>query len=266
MIINPHSHAISSVATRIADSLQHHGVEVWQQEVNRYEIDLSLLKSTDMVIAVGGDGVILRAARVCAMHQIPILGVNMGYLGFLTEVGSPHDWDTVLDQLLKRKYWLEKRMTLHVEVTRDNRHLGSGDALNDVVINHEGGFGTVLLQAYIDHYWTTTYHVDALIIATATGSTGYAIAAGGPILPPDLSNILIVPVAPHLSMDRSIVLSEGSSVQVVVAPERQRGAVVVVDGIELCNIQPHDCVSIQSVTIVRILSACGNTTTSIGRF
>jgi hypothetical protein len=114
-----------------------------------------------------------------------------------------------------------------------------------VIDNRNRAIGTVLLQVYIDRHWATTYHADALIVATATGSTAYALAAGGPILPPELRNILIVPVAPHLSMDRPIVLSEGATVQVVVSAERESHATVILDGVELCAIEAHDCVLIR---------------------
>jgi NAD+ kinase len=106
--------------------------------------------------------------------------------------------------------------------------------------------GTVLLQTYIDANWATTYHADALIIATPTGSTAYALAAGGPILPPELHNILIIPVAPHLSMNRPIILSEGSTVPVLVAPARQNNIKVILDGIELCGLSSNDYVSIKA--------------------
>jgi NAD+ kinase len=105
--------------------------------------------------------------------------------------------------------------------------------------------GTVLLQTYIDNDWATTYHADALIIATPTGSTAYALAAGGPILPPELHNILIVPVAAHLSMDRALVLSEGATVQVVVSPERQHDATVVLDGVTLTDLEANDIISMR---------------------
>jgi NAD+ kinase len=134
----------------------------------------------------------------------------MGYLGFLTAITDPQTWQENFIALLEGHYWIEERMMMNAQVLRDGASISSHQALNDVVISRDAA-GTILLQLYIDGDWATTYHADALIVASATGSTAYALAVGGPILPPELRNFLIVPVAPHLSMDRPIVLSEGAN-------------------------------------------------------
>ncbi|MEL6151377.1 MAG: NAD(+)/NADH kinase [Chloroflexota bacterium] len=234
------------VAERIVQTLNQRGIKTWMtirwDNAQHQEME----QSTDLVIAIGGDGAMLRAARTCAPYQIPVLGVNMGYVGFLPEISSPNQWERHLDQLLRGAFWVERRMTLDVTITRNHVAIAAGSALNDIVINRNRTVGTVLLQTYIDGYWATTYHADALIVATPTGSTAYALAAGGPILPPELHNILIIPVAPHLSMDRPIILSEGSTVQVVLSSERGHDAGVVTDGSALTDIQPGDRVSIRA--------------------
>lgn len=234
------------VAEHIVETLKQRGVETWMSIQWDKAKTNDIEQRTDMIIAIGGDGAMLRAARTCAQYNIPVLGVNMGYLGFLPEISSPDDWEIYVDPLLAGDYWLERRMTLEATITRGDDVLATGAALNDVVINRNRAIGTVLLQTYIDGYWTTTYHADALIIATATGSTAYALAAGGPILPPELRNILIVPVAPHLSMDRPIVLSEGATVQVIVSDERDHNVSVIADGVELCEIRPQDRIMMQA--------------------
>ncbi len=233
-------------ANHIVETLQARGIDTWMSirwdKANHTDLETP----TDMVIAIGGDGAMLRAARTCAVYSIPVLGVNMGYLGFLPEVSSPDDWEQYVDRLAAGDYWIEKRMTLEATIMREGETRASGTALNDVVINRNRSLGTVLLQTYIDGYWTTTYHADALIIATATGSTAYALAAGGPILPPELHNILLLPVAPHLSMDRPLVLSEGASVQIVLSPERGSDVIVVADGTPIAEMQPSDTVVIRA--------------------
>jgi NAD+ kinase len=125
-------------------------------------------------------------------------------------------------------FWLEKRMMLCAEQWRGDLKLGDWDVLNEVVVTRGQVVRPVQLTTSIDGRFLTTYVADGLIAATATGSTGYALAAGGPILPPELRNILLVPVAPHLSIDRAIVLAEGSSVNITVKTEHE--AVMSIDG------------------------------------
>jgi NAD+ kinase len=225
------------LAERITENLRQHGIETWlytQWDEATVNDDVQL---ADMLIAIGGDGAMLKAARVGAPYGVPVLGVNMGRLGFLTEVAQPDEWETHLARVLKGDYWIETRMMVHVQIEQHTEHgvrvWQQGDALNDVVISGSGVGKMIQLNLHIDGNWTTTYNADALIIATPTGSTAYALAVGGPILPPDIHNILIVPSAPHLSMERPIVLSEGSQVAVRIAPANRHEIVAVVDGINL---------------------------------
>ena len=199
----------------------------------------------DAVIAIGGDGAMLRAGRVTSRCAVPVLGVNLGRLGFLAEV-APDEVERALDLLLTGHYWIERRMMVDVDVWRGDTRIDAGDALNDVVIGRGAPLGLVQLVAYIDRDWTTTYNCDALIIATATGSTAYALATGGPILPPELRNILLVPVAPHLTLDRPIVLPEGATVDIVLAEENVHPAVLAVDGASLTSLEIGDRVRVQA--------------------
>jgi NAD+ kinase len=205
------------------------------------------IAEADMVIAIGGDGAMLRAARVCAAQDVPVLGVNMGQLGFLTEISGPDSWEAPLRRILNgSQWWIEERMMIQAALLRGDRVVASGDALNDIVISRGTTARMIWLETYIDQDWATTYNADALIIATATGSTAYALACGGPILPPELRNILIVPVAPHLSMDRPIVLSEGSTVEVAAPVENRTEIVLTVDGVFIGVVHPGDRVRVQA--------------------
>lgn len=234
------------VAEEIASSLQARGVATWLHSTwNEADVQAKV-SSVDLVVAIGGDGAMLRAARVCAPHDVPVLGVNMGLLGFLTEINGPEAWPQYLDRLLQGDYWIETRMMVQAQVIRDEVVVASEDALNDVVISRGVISRTIRLEMYIDKGWTTTYNGDAVIIATPTGSTAYALACGGPILPPELHNIVIVPVAPHLSMDRAIVLSQGSMVEVIASPDAQIEVVLTVDGRSLGDVRAGDCVRITS--------------------
>ncbi len=181
----------------------------------------------DMVVALGGDGWMLHTGRLTAEAQVPVLGVNLGRLGFLTEV-QPNEWRRAFERVRDGDYWIEERMMLHADVWRDDQHRLGFDVLNEVVVSRGAVVRPVRLETYIDGGLLTTYVADGLIIATPTGSTAYALAAGGPILPPELSNILLIPVGPHLSMDRAIVLAHGSSVTGVARTEHQ--AVISGDG------------------------------------
>jgi NAD+ kinase len=180
----------------------------------------------DMLVAVGGDGTMLRAGHLCAPCEVPILGVNLGRLGFLIQV-ERGDWRVMLDRLLSGDAWIENRMMLHAELCRAGESAGMWHALNEVVVSRGQYLRPIRLSASADGYLLTTYVADGLIASTATGSTAYALAAGGPILPPELRNILIVPIAPHLSVERAVVLAEGSTVNIHVSSEN---AVLSVDG------------------------------------
>jgi NAD+ kinase len=235
------------VAEQIAAYLQAEGVESWSQtRWSDHEVDSSVA-SSDLVVAIGGDGAMLRAARVCARHGVAVLGINMGQLGFLTEIPGPREWESPLKRVLNgNDWWIEERMMIRAELLREGQVIGSGHALNDIVISRSAAARMIWLATYIDKDWTTTYGADALIISTATGSTAYALACGGPILPPELRNILIVPVAPHLSMDRPIVLSEGATVDVVATQDNTTEIMVTLDGVFIGNMNVGDIVRVQA--------------------
>lgn len=169
----------------------------------------------------------LRAGHLCGPAKVPILGINMGRFGFLIEV-QLDQWRKLLPRLQSGEYWLEQRMMLAVEHWRGDSRLGTWDALNEVAVGRGEYLRPVHLTAYLDGRFLTTYVADALIAATATGSTAYALAAGGPILPPELRNILLVPVAPHLSVERALVLAEGAAIGITVISDHQ--AVCSIDG------------------------------------
>ncbi len=245
VLAHPTRPQTAPIAEDISASLQAHGVDTWLYTHWDADDVKPHLQDTDMVIAIGGDGAMLRSARVCAPYRVPVLGVNMGYLGFLTEIASPDHWDVALADVLAGNFWVEQRMMIETTVWKDGQSAVTGEGLNETVIGRGSVTRLIRLNAYIDGGWITTYSADALIIATATGSTAYALAAGGPILPPQMRNILIVPVAPHLSLDRPIVLPEGVMVEVVVAPETQGETVVAVDGEQLAEIAPGDRVCVK---------------------
>ena len=205
--------------------------------------DTLCLQETGLLVTLGGDGSILRAARAAAPYGTLLLGVNLGRVGFLTEA-EPETWREVLARVLADDCWVEERMILRVATRRDGEPLGQAEALNDVVVGRGARARVVHLRTEIDGGYLATYVADGLIVATPTGSTAYALAAGGPILPPQLRNILLVPVAPHLSMERPIVLSEGVTVHIVVTGGRP--AVLTVDGEVQAELESGDEVLVEA--------------------
>jgi NAD+ kinase len=194
----------------------------------------------DLLIALGGDGTMLRAGHLCGPSRVPVLGINLGHFGFLMEIRQ-HQWREALQALLEGDYWLENRMMLSAEQWRAGKMLGSWDVVNEVVVSRGKILRPVHLDTSVDGRFLTTYVADGLIASTPTGSTAYAMAAGGPILPPELRTILLVPVAPHLSIDRAIVLAEGSPVSITVHTTHQ--AVLSVDGQNPIDLEDGDCVN-----------------------
>lgn len=199
----------------------------------------------DLLIAVGGDGGVLRAGHLCAPSGVPILGINMGRLGFLIQIDRT-EWRDYLEKLFKGEAWIENRMMLHADHVRAGDTLGSWNALNEVVVGRGANLRPVRLTASVDGRQLTSYVADGLIAATATGSTAYALAAGGPILPPELRNILLVPIAAHLSVDRAVVLSEGASVSITV---RGENTVLSVDGQPAISLLEDDHVEVRAAEV-----------------
>ena len=196
----------------------------------------------DLLVAIGGDGTVLRAGHLCAPWNIPILGVNLGRLGFLIQVDRD-EWLDSFEQLLKGEAWIEERMMLQAEHFHTGESVGVRQSLNEVVVGRGQQMRPVRLEAKADGRLLTTYVADGLIAATATGSTAYALAAGGPILPPELRNILLVPIAPHLSVDRAVVLAEGSTVDITVKSEN---TVLSVDGQSPIMLEEGDRINVRA--------------------
>jgi NAD+ kinase len=173
----------------------------------------ALAKEVDVLVVLGGDGTMLSAARVVAPRDVPILGINLGGLGFITEVNVSEVY-TALEKMLKGECSIEERMMLHSEVLRHGDRIAEHTILNDVVIT-KGALARIIdLETYIDHNYVTTYKADGLILSTPTGSTAYNLSAGGPILHPSLDCIIMTPICPHTLTNRPLVIPGESMVEV----------------------------------------------------
>lgn len=210
----------------------------------------------DLVIVLGGDGAMLHAGHACSAANIPLMGINFGRFGFLMEVQN-NAWKRFISRLLKGDFRIEERMMLCAEHWRAKTRLADWEVINEVVVCRGQLVKPLHLHASIDGHPLSTYVADGLIAATPTGSTAYALAAGGPIMPPELRNILLVPVAPHLSVDQAVILSEGARVSITVASTHQ--AVLSVDGQDPITIQKGDRVDVyasgHSIRFVRFQNA-----------
>ena len=207
---------------RLGGYLEERGVEVVLDvltaanisQTHYLSLDLEEIgKSVDLAVVVGGDGTMLNIARTLAPHGVAVVGVNQGRLGFLTDL-SIDSMQKSIALILEGNYVVEERMLLEADVTRDFKQEKKVLALNDVYINKGPDGGLIELQVFIDGDFAFFLRADGLILNTPTGSTAYALSAGGPILHPSLNCIGLVPVSPHTLSNRPIVLQEQSVIEV----------------------------------------------------
>ncbi len=198
-----------------------------------------LAAQSDLVIVVGGDGSMLRVAQWLVAHNVPVLGVNRGRLGFLTDI-LPEEIETRLTEVLAGRYTEESRFLIECEVRRQGRVLHSGSALNDVVL-HPGTAARMLeFELFINEQFVNSQQSDGLIVATPTGSTAYALSAGGPIMHPSLNALVLVPMYPHTLGSRPLVIDADSSIRVVVGKQRSIVPQVSCDGSIGFPVEPGD--------------------------
>ena len=220
----------------IAEMLPGHGVQVSSRK--------QLGEVCDMVIVVGGDGSMLGAARAMVGHGIPVLGINRGSLGFLTDI-TPEQMEEQVGAVLAGDYEVEERFLLESVVMRDDAVIGRGDALNDVVLHPGKSTRMIAFELYIDGQFVYSLKADGLIIATPTGSTAYALSAGGPIMHPKIDAMVIVPMYPHTLSSRPIVVGADSELKIVISHDMSIYPLVSSDRQNHANCAPGDVVYIR---------------------
>jgi NAD+ kinase len=211
ILFHPKVPATRAKAKEIEEFLLKKGASAWLCSAWDKEKAREQLAGTDLIITVGGDGTILRAIQVVVPGPVPLLSVNLGKLGFMTELSA----DEVLAKLphvLKGKGWIDERATLRAELVAGGKAAQVFHALNDIVVARGKIARLIRVEASIDGQALATYRADGVIVATATGSTGYALAAGGPVLHPQAQELLLVPVAPHLNLSYPLVLPPTAAV------------------------------------------------------
>jgi len=210
------------------------GLEAWAVA----EVDLAV--DLQLAVSLGGDGTMLRTIDLISRHDVPVLGVNVGHLGYLTEV-EPDMLEPALDRFLAGDHQIEERMRLEVSVTTTGKETRVvRHAMNEAVVR-SAGTHVVRLEVSIAGELFTTYAADALIVATPTGSTAYNLSARGPIVAPELHAFVVTPVAPHQLFDRSMVLSPDDGVSIGLVD--WRAARLLCDGIEVAVLSPGDVVT-----------------------
>lgn len=203
----------------------------------------SMTNEISIGITLGGDGTLLNTAREISSAGIPICGINMGQLGFLTEV-ELSDVGAALDKLINGEYLIEERLMLDAMIIRQGTAIHVSSALNDVVISKSGVSRMIKLKLYIDNELTANYAADGLIIATSTGSTGYSLSAGGPIINPKLKVMVLTPICPHTLHAKSLVVAEEEEIRVSMV-SHQEDAVLTIDGQAVYNLLPNDVVLVK---------------------
>jgi NAD+ kinase len=199
----------------------------------------SLGRNAQLVVAVGGDGTMLYAARLAAPHGVPVLGVNRGRLGFLADIG-PAEMRGRLDDILEGQFVQDRRAMLTATLVRGGEPDRSSQALNDVVLQKWQTGRMLDFETWIDRRYVNTHGGDGLVIATATGSTAYALSCGGPILDPELDALVLAPICPHTLSDRPIIVRATSEIEVRLIQRPDTNAQVTCDGVALGELIPGD--------------------------
>lgn len=208
VIYREHSDGAASLAQTLVARLSAAGREVWALPAPQEQDIQARLASVELAIVLGGDGSLISAARLCAPAGAPLLGVNFGRVGFLTEL-EPEEVDERLGLYLDGQYWTDERSMLRAEFTSGLKR-GERLALNDIVLARGAEPRLIRIHVWVDGHTYNTTVADGIIVSTATGSTAYNLAAGGPILHPQVRSNVLTPIAPHLVADRSLILEPGA--------------------------------------------------------
>jgi NAD+ kinase len=246
---------VNETMQRLIDYLSSQNVEVFidGDTATSFDVQLPVLsrdamqEKRDLIVVVGGDGSLLSAARMAIKVNVPVIGINRGRLGFLTDI-SPQDIETQLSAVLSGHYKEEKRCLLHMSIYDDTKTYFQGDALNDVVLSRGNETHLIEFDVHINQQFVSHYRSDGLIIATPTGSTAYALSAGGPIMHPQLNAMVMVPMFSHSLSSRPLVIDGEAIVNLHISDSNELDLQISCDGHESCLIKPGQRVSIEKNT------------------
>jgi NAD+ kinase len=243
---NPTSDAAVELRERAAGWCRMHGVDQWAATAQDFDALCRELVSTDALVVLGGDGTFLRAARAIAEIEVPMLGINLGKVGFLSTVEA-HELEAVLGMLRDGQYTLEERMALEARILGAGTAEGAAihHALNDVVIARGALARVVRLDVAIGPSHLATFVADGLVVSSPTGSTGYSFSAGGPVVAPDSRNLIVTPIAGYLSAIRSVVVGPDQLVHCRVVDATE--AIVSIDGRDDIPIAVGDVIEVRAL-------------------
>jgi NAD+ kinase len=242
LVLHPNRESSSEIAAKVAAAAAERGIEVTVSEPDASRVPSATPRArepleADFIVAVGGDGTVLQAARMARISGIPILGVNAGTVGFLAEV-DPSRIGDALDALRDGDYRISPRMTLRAELPDGT----TADALNDVVVEKVVSQHVVSITVSVGGQKLADYRSDAIIVATPTGSTAYTFSAGGPLVDPELDSLIMTAVAPHNLFGRAIVFGAAVTLDLLVSSDRP--ARINVDGLAQAELLPGDTVRV----------------------
>ncbi len=233
--------AAQELLDAVEQLLTRQGVKVWRGIVPDGGEFAKVVADCEMVFVLGGDGTILHVGNVAAKHRVPIVGVDFGRFGFLAEV-SPAEALEKIPAFLRGEHWVEERAMLQAELLRNDEKIGEYQALNDIVVGRAYLSGVIEVQLKIDDEYVTTFIGDGLIVSTATGSTAYNLATGGPVLDPSMRAIVVAAIAPHLSHLGHLVVPRTSTITLYVGT--RKGGSVTIDGQPDFSIEDKDVLNI----------------------
>jgi NAD+ kinase len=222
VVVGPQKPEAQAVLCDLQDWCKEHGIELRASSATAAQLgcaelqqqDGALAEPLDLLIVLGGDGTMLGAARLVGMRAIPVLGVNFGWLGYLTEFPLEELFPT-LEALRQGRFAVDKRMMLEVHVERGGARLAQPRALNEAVINRNVTVRMIELDAYVNGQFVNTFRADGMIVATPTGSTAYSLSAGGPLVHPGMEAMLLTPICPQLLSNRPVVVPGDSVIEFV---------------------------------------------------
>jgi NAD+ kinase len=243
LVINSRKDDVQSVVRSILELTQSRGIETVSLDFATHP-SADNMSGVDLAISLGGDGTLLSCARMLAPREVPILAVNMGEFGFITEVSKSELRDT-WEKLLQGKLGVSERLMLSVEVQRNETTTASFLGLNEAVIGIKGISRMIRLKIFMSNTYMGRYRADGVIVATPTGSTAYSMAAGGPILHPEMEAFILTPICPFTLSNRPTVVPATEILRVEVEEPQKVEAVLTIDGQESFPLQPRDCILIR---------------------
>ena len=224
ILYHPKIEKAKAFSQELEKFLKARGVSFWTCSAWEEDKAKPQIAESELMLSIGGDGTILRAVRAVIPHAVPIVGINLGNLGFMTELKADEAFEK-LPRLLDGDSWIEERAMLEAELLSQGKVF---NAMNDVFVGRRSSARLVQVETKIDGEVLATYRADGVIVATATGSTGYSLAAGGPILYPQAKEIIFKPICPHLALDRAVVLPVEAQIQIKVTTTHE--AMLSIDG------------------------------------